>query len=81
MCICYYTVDRGEKFLIPGCMYSAVHFIEKVEDCICRESSTQCRGIDSNLKSDIKELKEIINHQNKIINDVERTERVRRNSK
>lgn len=70
-CHYIYTEIKGEKILIPECMAVAVP--GNIEDCTCKSYSfaefekEKYNEALKALKKEIKELEELVEYQNKII--------------
>lgn len=74
---CHYIyTEIGEKILIPGCMAVAVS--GNIEDCTCKSYSfaefekEKYNEALKALKNEIKELEELVEYQNKIIEKLQK---------
>lgn len=74
---CHYIyTEEGEKILIPGCMSVAVS--GDIEDCTCKSYSfsefekEKYNEALKALKNKIKELEELVEYQNKIIEKLQK---------
>lgn len=75
-CHYIYTEIKGEKILIPECMAVAVS--GNIEDCTCKSYSfaefekEKYNEALKALKNEIKELEELVEYQNKIIEKLQK---------